>query len=168
MKTCKSPSKLFLKPRANNDWYCSGHRSPPSLPSLALLISRGGASEFLRTNRNVSSLNFKKVVSFFWHKWKEGRIWHRIYRQANFSVFFSVFITAQKMKFSIKDFFRKCDQIRRKLRNWSHLLKKSLMKNSIFCPVHSGDWEKLKQVFIKLLSDELRSFFKRMLSFQKT
>ena len=33
--------------------------------------------------------------------------------------------TAQKMKFSIKDFFSKYDQIR-KLRIWSHLLKKSL------------------------------------------
>ena len=31
--------------------------------------------------------------------------------------------TAQKMKFSIKDFFRL----------WSHLLKKSLMENFIFC-----------------------------------
>ena len=27
--------------------------------------------------------------------------------------------TVQKMKFSIKDLFRKCDQIRRKLRVWS-------------------------------------------------
>ena len=43
--------------------------------------------------------------------------------------------TAQKMKFSIKDFFRKCDQIRRKLRIWSPLLKKSLMENFIFCAV---------------------------------
>ena len=43
--------------------------------------------------------------------------------------------TAQKMKFSIKDFFSKCDQIRRKLRIWSHLLKKSLTKNFIFCAV---------------------------------
>ena len=39
----------------------------------------------------------------------------------------------KKMKFSIKDFFIKCDQIRRKLRIWSHLLKKSLMENLIFC-----------------------------------
>ena len=38
-----------------------------------------------------------------------------------------------KMKFSIKDFFNKCDQIRRKLRIWSHLLKKSLMENFMFC-----------------------------------
>ena len=40
------------------------------------------------------------------------------------------------MKFSIKDFFCKCDQIRRKLRIWSHLLKKSLMENFVFCGVY--------------------------------
>ena len=40
---------------------------------------------------------------------------------------------AQKMKFSFKDFYNKCDQIRRKLRIWSHLLKKSLIENFIFC-----------------------------------
>ena len=37
------------------------------------------------------------------------------------------------MKFSNKDFFSKCDQIRRKLWIWSHLLKKSLLENFIFC-----------------------------------
>ena len=37
-----------------------------------------------------------------------------------------------KMKFSITDFFSKCDQIRRKMRIWSHLLKTSLMENLIF------------------------------------
>ena len=47
----------------------------------------------------------------------------------------STIYTAQKMKFSIKDFFSKCDQIRRKLRICSHLLKKSLMENFIFCAV---------------------------------
>ena len=45
-------------------------------------------------------------------------------------------ITAQKMKFSIKDFFSKCDQIRSKLRIWSHLLKKSLVESFIFCAVN--------------------------------
>ena len=39
------------------------------------------------------------------------------------------------MKFSIKDFFRKCYQIRSILRIWSYLLKKSLMENFIFCAV---------------------------------
>ena len=40
--------------------------------------------------------------------------------------------TAQKMKFSITDFFSKCDQIRRKLRIWSHLLKESLIEKPYF------------------------------------
>ena len=43
--------------------------------------------------------------------------------------------TAQKMKFSIKDFFSKCDHIHKKVRIWSHLLKKSLLENFIFCEV---------------------------------
>ena len=43
--------------------------------------------------------------------------------------------TAQKMKYSFKDFFSKCDQIRRNQQIWSHLLKKSLMENFIFCAV---------------------------------
>ena len=43
--------------------------------------------------------------------------------------------TAQKMKFSIKDFCSKCDQTRRKLQIWSHLPKKFLMENFIFCAV---------------------------------
>ena len=43
--------------------------------------------------------------------------------------------TAQKMKFSIEDFFRKYDQIRRKLQIWSHLLKKSLMENFAYFAV---------------------------------
>ena len=43
---------------------------------------------------------------------------------------------AQRMKFSIKDFFGKCNQIRRKLRIWSHLLKKFLMKNIVFWSVN--------------------------------
>ena len=43
--------------------------------------------------------------------------------------------TAQKMKYTIKDFSNKCDQIYRKLWIWPHLLKKSLIVNFIFCAV---------------------------------
>ena len=43
--------------------------------------------------------------------------------------------TTEKMKFFIKDFFSKCDQIRRKMGIWSHLLKKSLIENFILCVV---------------------------------
>ena len=41
----------------------------------------------------------------------------------------------KKIKFSVKDFFSKCDQIRKKLRIWSHLQKKSLIENFTFCAV---------------------------------
>ena len=39
------------------------------------------------------------------------------------------------MEFNIKNFFSKCDQIRSFVQIWSHLLKKSLMENFIFCAV---------------------------------
>ena len=41
------------------------------------------------------------------------------------------------MKFFIKDFFSKCDQIRKKLRIGSHLLKKPLLENFIFWVVEN-------------------------------
>ena len=44
-------------------------------------------------------------------------------------------IPAQKMKFSIKNYFSKCDQIHSFLRIWLHLLMKSLMESLIFCAV---------------------------------
>ena len=39
-------------------------------------------------------------------------------------------------KFSINDFFSKCDQIRSFLQIWSNLPEKSLMENFIFCAVY--------------------------------
>ena len=44
-------------------------------------------------------------------------------------------IHCTKVNFSIKAFLSKCDQIRSFLRIWSHLLKKALMRNFIFCAV---------------------------------
>ena len=41
------------------------------------------------------------------------------------------------MKFSITYFFSICGQIRSFLQIWSHLLKKSVMENFIFCAVLS-------------------------------
>ena len=41
-------------------------------------------------------------------------------------------ILAQKMKFSITNFFSTCARIRRNLLIWSHLLKKSVMENFHF------------------------------------
>ena len=55
--------------------------------------------------------------------------------------------TGQKLKFSIKDFFGKCDQISNFLRLWLHSLKESLIENFIFV--------QLKMVCQKVLKEKL-------------
>ena len=64
--------------------------------------------------------NFNKKVDFEYHL-----ILWRSYEET----------LQEKMRLSIKDFFSKCDQIRSFQRIWSHLLKKFLMENFIFCAV---------------------------------
>ena len=54
---------------------------------------------------------------------------------------FLEFTLHKKMKFSIKDFFSRCDQIGSFQQIWSHLLKKSLMENFIFCAILDIDFE---------------------------
>ena len=44
-----------------------------------------------------------------------------------------------KNEFFIKEFFSKFDQIRSFLQIWSHLLRKSLMENFVFCPLLCTD-----------------------------
>ena len=44
----------------------------------------------------------------------------------------SIKLRCTKNEVSVKDFFSKCDQIRKKLLIWSHLLKKSIIENFIF------------------------------------
>ena len=68
------------------------------------------------------------------------------------------------MKFSIKDLFSKCDQIRRKLRIWSYLPKKFLMENFIFCAVayehiHLILWDEVHIEPILKLMDLLANLF---------
>ena len=57
------------------------------------------------------------------------------------------------MKFSIKDFYSKCDQIHSFLRIWSHLRKKSLMENFIFCAVISSCavFKTFRTIFVSFL-----------------
>ena len=45
-------------------------------------------------------------------------------------------IFAQRTEYFIKDCFRKCDQIRKKLKVCPHLLKTFFMQNFIFCVVY--------------------------------
>ena len=51
------------------------------------------------------------------------------------------------MKFSIKDFFSKCNQIHSILWIWSDLLKKSLMENFIFYAVYTQEQNTIKSFF---------------------
>ena len=60
------------------------------------------------------------------------------------------------MKFSIKDYLSKCDQIRSKLPIWSHLLKKSLMENLIFLCSEIEDNSKIQKI-IQILSQDIQS-----------
>ena len=77
------------------------------------------------------------TTSFHWHKKQKVSF---DYAHFNFLLNFAYIennstLTAQKIKFSIKAFFSKCNQIRSFPRIWPHLLKKSLMENIIFCTV---------------------------------
>ena len=53
---------------------------------------------------------------------------------------------AQKMKFSVKDFSSKCDQIRRKSWIWSYFPKKSFMENFIFFAIKCEYWHEMGEV----------------------
>ena len=55
------------------------------------------------------------------------------YRQVPFGL-----DAAQKLKFFIKDFFSKYDQLHSFLRIWSHLLKKFLLEEFNFCAVRDA------------------------------
>ena len=55
------------------------------------------------------------------------------------------------MKFSIMDFFSKCDEIRSFLRIWSHLLKKSIIENFIFWAVTGINLKSQKKKEIKII-----------------
>ena len=68
----------------------------------------------------LCAFNFGSVSRGF-EEWKKTKVNHENHKRT----------IVQNMKFSIKEFI-KCDQIRRKLRIWSHLLKKSIMENFIF------------------------------------
>ena len=70
---------------------------------------------------------------------------------------FSAHTLHKKMRFSTKDFFSKCDQIRSFLRIWSHLLKKSLMKDFIFCAVIAVALHLLAKQ--KLCANQLKKFY---------
>ena len=70
----------------------------------------------------------------------------------------------KKIKFSIKDFFGKCDQICRKQWIWSHLLKKSLMETSFIVQCV----KKNTAYFLKNYVASLFTFFEKVFGICKS
>ena len=60
-------------------------------------------------------------------------------------------IYSTKIKFFIKNFFSKCDQICSFRRIWSHLLKKYSIENFIFCAVIPENAGQRKRIFWYIL-----------------
>ena len=88
-------------------------------PSLSLYVPThyGNYTVVLRaTTQNGTG---KGVATIFTTRSPEGR---------KFLLLYMAF-TVQKMKFSIKNLFSKCEQCRKKLQICSYLLNKSLMEN---------------------------------------
>ena len=69
------------------------------------------------------------------------------------------------MKFSIKDFFSICDEIRSFLRIWSYLMKKSLMEDFVFCSVICicQKYQKQRDIYLKTVMFRLLRIFDGLL-----
>ena len=68
------------------------------------------------------------------------------------------------MKFSVKNFFSKCEQICSFLRIWSHSLKKSLMENFIFCAVMTSVLVNLRWLKRDWITNFKKFYLKRKLA----
>ena len=78
----------------------------------------------------VKVLSFKKLILLFAKAFFWCFLLHVVfyYTMPIFSQMILTIHAVQKMKFFIKDFFIKCDQIRNFQQIWSHLLEKFLLK----------------------------------------
>ena len=101
------------------------------IKSIRLTILGISKSFFLKCFSITACLRFPWICS------PDGAIHIQLICVRNILASLSESNTAPKIKFYIKDFFSKRDQIHWKLRIWSYLLKKSLMWNFIFCAVQS-------------------------------
>ena len=90
--------------------------------------SFGGKSQRIEKN----GIYLFSIITFSYRWVRVSTYW--AYKRGNTDFL----VLTQKMKFFIKDYFSKCDQIRSFLWIWSHLLKKSLTESFIFlCSVSS-------------------------------
>ena len=92
-------------------------------------------NDYQKTNKTITKQQSTLIwnASFFYF-----RLFHLTFKNKHLALpRWTKADTAQKMKFFIKDSSSKFDQSCSFLQIWSHLLKKSLMENFIFCAVWS-------------------------------
>ena len=117
---------------------------------LTLVVTRAASSGFwiIRIKTNVDSFHTNDACNHVITKFLTNL--NKNYFFGNYFVAFRISsvasirqhilpksrkLTAQKLKFSIKDFFSEYDQIHWRLQIWSHLLKKFLMETFTFYAV---------------------------------
>ena len=132
---CKICSKLTIKSPERRNWgrSCIFIINFEQISHIVLAFPLLTLKKLMQTSRYFSSRQslFLDTRSYL-NAWLSTLLYVFSMNFSNGSYFPQGNSTEQKMKFCIKDFYSKCDQIHRKLRIWSHLLKKSLMKNFIF------------------------------------
>ena len=138
----KKKLKLELSVNTRNQYVYTKNTNPKSISKLPIYRWHLFRSLFLESGKGV----------YLWIGNVPIVLWSVFFVETNWFLAFMVRsgfpYHCKKMKFSIKDFFSKCDQIHRKLRIWSHLPKKSLMGNFIFYAVHD-----INYIYIKCSED---------------
>ena len=118
---------------------CIRSYSAPHFPAFALNTGRYGVSLRIQsecgkmqtritpnTDTSHTVMSTAKTVNRGAHHRKFEHTVTKIWTCVERKFWLSSMYILQKIKFSVKDFFSKCEQIRRKLLIWSHLLKKYL------------------------------------------
>ena len=123
---------LILSIKCLMFWY---HKLTCYLEIFVAVILSWNKLFFLQQTNCISHKNGNEGINVNWLTSKHGQYHICNYHLKNILHSVDSSLTAQKIKFSIQDFFSKCYQIRRFLQILSHLLKKSLMENLIFCAV---------------------------------
>ena len=104
---------------------------------LNFVVTRVGVAQSLLSSHNIDTTKYVyQLVALTWYGISKSDVSILVFRTMELHLLLFIrSVTARKMKFSVRNFFSKCEQICSFLRICSHLLKKFLMENSFFCIV---------------------------------
>ena len=102
---------------------------------LNFVVTRVGVAQSLLSSHNIDTTKYAyQLVALTWYGISKSDVSILVFRAMELHLLLFIrSVTARKMKFSVRNFFSKCEQICSFLRICSHLLKKFLMENSFFC-----------------------------------